>query len=164
MNVKKAALRASLGWMAFALLAFLFVPKMDLRGQATRSKPESASLGFDRNDYPGDDNLVTLRHTFSFTGYWLNVPPGATQNSWTGKRAVVRAAGFGFLVLFNGRLDNELKRTGDPGQLGSKDAATAVESARREGFPQAPSSFLTRKRAAACSRNRKPTSMPGWME
>ena len=142
MNVKKAASHASLGWMAVALLALLFVSKMDLRAQTTQSKPESASLGFDRNDYPGDGNLVTLRHTFSFTGYWLNVPPGATQNSWTGKRAVVRAAGFGFLVLFNGRLDNELKRTGNAGQLGSKDASTAVESARREGFPPGTIVFL----------------------
>ena len=41
----------------------------------------STYLGFDRNEYPGDANLKTLRQTFSYTGYWLNNPPGATSNS-----------------------------------------------------------------------------------
>ena len=35
----------------------------------------AAYLGFDRNVYPGDANLKTLHQTFSYTGYWLNVPP-----------------------------------------------------------------------------------------
>ena len=43
-------------------------------------------LGFDRNDYPGDGALKTLRQTFTYTGYWLNNPPGARANSWKGKR------------------------------------------------------------------------------
>ena len=34
-------------------------------------------LGFDANDYPGDDALPGLRRTFTFSGYWLNAPPGA---------------------------------------------------------------------------------------
>src|ERR1700684_4372446 len=67
------------------------------------------SLGFDRNDYPGDYLLPALRKTFSWTGYWLNNPPGAKSNSWAGKRAIVRAADFGFAVLYNGRLYQELK-------------------------------------------------------
>src|ERR1700756_749531 len=46
-------------------------------GQEIRSADPRAYLGFDRNDYPGDANLAVLRRTFSFTGYWLNVPPGA---------------------------------------------------------------------------------------
>ena len=62
-------------------------------------------MGFDRNDYPGDQNLPALRQTFSFVGYWLNNPPGETSNNWAGKRQNLDSAGFGFLVLFNGRLD-----------------------------------------------------------
>jgi hypothetical protein len=35
----------------------------------------SGFVGFDRNDYPGDSNLKSLRRTFSYSGYWLNIPP-----------------------------------------------------------------------------------------
>src|SRR5438552_3901090 len=43
----------------------------------TTAAAQSAYLGFDRNDYPGDSSLGTLRQRFSYTGYWLNNPPGA---------------------------------------------------------------------------------------
>src|SRR5579862_7258090 len=66
-------------------------------------------LGFDANDYPGDAALPDLRQTFVFSGYWLNVPPGAKTNPWAGKRAVLLNNGFGFLVLFNGRSSSDLK-------------------------------------------------------
>jgi hypothetical protein len=92
-------------------------------------------LGFDRNEYPGDANLKTLRQTFTYTGYWLNNPPGATSNSWAGHRAAVESAGFGYLVLFNGRLYAELKSEANAQRLGKADALSSVSSARREGFP-----------------------------
>ena len=92
-------------------------------------------LGFDRNDYPGDDNLKTLRQTFSYTGYWLNNPPGAKTNSWTGRRAAIESAGFGFLVLFNGRLYAQLKSQANATRLGQSDAQAAAAAARRDGFP-----------------------------
>ena len=92
-------------------------------------------VGFDRNDYPGDASVPLLQRTFAFTGYWLNIPPGAKNNSWTGKRNLLREAGFGFLVLFNGRLDAELRKTSNAADLGKADAATAVASAKQEGFP-----------------------------
>jgi hypothetical protein len=92
-------------------------------------------IGFDRNTYPGDENLAALRRDFSFAGYWLNVPPGATSNSWVGKRDALRKAGFGFLVLFNGRLDAELKKAKDAAELGRKDAASAVAAAQHDAFP-----------------------------
>jgi glycoside hydrolase-like protein len=99
-------------------------------------------LGFDRNDYPGDASLPALRRDFSFAGYWLNVPPGGTTNSWAGKREIVWNAGFGFLVLFNGRLDAELKKSKDPAGLGRSDAASAIATAQKEGFPQHTVIFL----------------------
>ena len=95
----------------------------------------TAYLGFDRNNYPGDENLKVLRQTFSYTGYWLNLPPSATSNTWSGKRLRLQAAGFGFLVLFNGRLFNELKSVSYASKLGKSDALRAVAAARREGFP-----------------------------
>src|SRR5580700_7775250 len=70
---------------------------------------QSSYLGFDRNTYPGDANLKVLHQTFSYTGYWLNNPPGEKANTWAGHRAAVESAGFGFLVLFNGRLYSEFK-------------------------------------------------------
>jgi len=99
-------------------------------------------LGFDRNIYPGDTNLKALHQTFSYTGYWLNNPPGERENTWTGHRAAVEAAGFGFLVLFNGRLYGELKSVAHARKLGNSDAQTAAASARREGFPAKTIIFL----------------------
>jgi hypothetical protein len=99
-------------------------------------------LGFDRNDYPGNSNLKILRQSFSYSGYWLNNPPGAKTNSWMGKRKTLQAAGFGFLVLFNGRTYAEIKSAGDPTKLGSSDADAAVSAARAEGFPSQTIIFL----------------------
>lgn len=98
--------------------------------QALASAPY---LGFDRNDYPGDGALATLRTTFSFTSYWLNYPPGSTTNTWLGKRQKLEAEGFGFLVVFNGRLYAQLK-TGNPAGIGKQDGERATQAARREGF------------------------------
>jgi hypothetical protein len=97
-------------------------------------------LGFDRNTYPGDANLKALHETFSYAGYWLNQPPGEKTNTWTGHRAAVESAGFGFLVLFNGRLYSEfkpaeLKSVARAAKLGTSDAQAAAAAARREGFP-----------------------------
>jgi hypothetical protein len=94
-----------------------------------------AYLGFDRNTYPGDANLKVLHQTFSYTGYWLNNPPGERTNTWIGHRAAVESAGFGFLVLFNGRLYAELKTVTRATKLGNSDAQAAAAAARREGFP-----------------------------
>jgi len=99
-------------------------------------------LGFDRNTYPGDANLKALHQTFSYTGYWLNNPPGERTNTWTGHRAAVESAGFGFLVLFNGRLYAELKSVAHAKKLGDSDAQAATATARREGFPARTVIFL----------------------
>ena len=105
-----------------------------LSSQSSSRVPESY-LGFDRNDYPGDDALIILRHHFAFAGYWLNNPPGATHNSWSGTREVVQQLGFGFLVAFNGRTFSQIRAAGDAARLGTSDGAAAAEAARREGFP-----------------------------
>lgn len=99
-------------------------------------------LGFDRNQYPGDQNLKDLHATFSYTGYWLNNPPGANANTWAGKRSKLQTAGFGFVVLFNGRLYRELHSAEQASALGKTDAQTAVQSAEREGFPARTIIFL----------------------
>ena len=102
----------------------------------------SSYLGFDRNDYPGDANLRLLRRTFSYTGYWLNNPPGAKANTWAGHRAAIESAGFGFLVLFNGRLYAELKTVANAKRFGQSDARAGAASAKREGFTRGTIIFL----------------------
>lgn len=109
---------------------------------AVPSRTPSTYPGFDRNQYPGDANLEALRRTFSFSGYWLNNPPGEHHNDWQGKRRKIESAGFGFLVLFNGRLYRELKNEDKAAKLGKTDAHSAVASARREGFPARTIIFL----------------------
>jgi hypothetical protein len=104
------------------------------------------SLGFDRNHYPGDAALPALRQHFAFTGYWLNNPPGETTNDWIGKRSILLQNHFGFLVLYNGRLDAEIvqarRRKVTPAMLGKKDAAAAILAAQREHFPAGTILFL----------------------
>lgn len=107
---------------------------------ADAAGPSSAFLGFDRNEYPGDGNLQELRKTFAYAGYWLNDPPGARTNTWAEKRCKLEAAGFGFLVLFNGRLYQELGTSA--AELGKADALAAVAAAKREGFPAQTVIFL----------------------
>ncbi|HKQ88076.1 MAG TPA: glycoside hydrolase domain-containing protein [Candidatus Acidoferrales bacterium] len=99
-------------------------------------------LGFDRNDYPSDSLLTALHMEFSFAGYWLNDPPGETASTWLGKRSILGAHGFGFLLLFNGRLDKELNSTPGATELGRRDGAEAVSIALREGFPKGATVFL----------------------
>jgi hypothetical protein len=101
---------------------------------------DASFLGFDRNEYPGDENLKELRKTFAFAGYWLNDPPGSRSNSWAGKRAKLEAEGFGFLVLFNGRLYRQLKK--NAAEIGKADGQAAIAAAKREGFPPLTIIFL----------------------
>jgi len=97
-------------------------------------------LGFDRNDYPGDDALSVLRKSFSFAGYWLSAPPGGSNNSWAGKRTQLRNAGFGFLLLYRGRTSSEISTEKKAKDAGLTDAQAAAAAARRDGF--APGSVI----------------------
>ena len=106
------------------------------------SSPISAStqsVGFDRNDYPGDDTMAAMRKDFAFTGYWLTTPPGDDTNTWTGKRELLKQQGWGFLVLANGKLEAEIlkaKKAGtSPADLARRDAAGAIAAAKNELFP-----------------------------
>jgi hypothetical protein len=109
--------------------------------------------GLDRNDYPGDAAMASLHSTFAFTGFWITPPPGETSNSWTHHRATLAQQGWGFLVLANGRLDAEILKSQkhgiSPAQLAQKDAATAIASARAEGFPDHTILFLDQEEGGA---------------
>src|SRR3984957_18069303 len=122
----------------FCILGFaaaLLLPRYKTANAQIPEEAPQTYLGFDANDYPGDAALPVLRQTFAFSGYWLNVPPGAKTNPWAGKRTVLLKNDFGFVVLFNGRSSNELKPPVDPADLGVRDAELAAAAAQREGFP-----------------------------
>jgi len=134
--------------LQLTLFVFLILPcaAQTRRGEGARATSASY-LGFDRNTYPGDADLKALHETFSYTGYWLNNPPGEKTNTWRGHRAAVESAGFGFLVLFNGRLyadlkSAELKSVARATKLGNSDGQAAAAAARGEGFPEHTIIFL----------------------
>lgn len=123
------------------LLAAIGIFSLSL-AQAQAQAQEGSYLGFDRNTYPGDANLRALHQNFSYSGYWLNNPPGENANTWTGHRAAIESAGFGFLVLFNGRVYAQLKSVASATKLGQADALKATTAALREGFPAQTIIFL----------------------
>jgi hypothetical protein len=101
-----------------------------------------AYLGFDLNIFPGKDALPVLRKTFSFSSYWLSPPPGGKTNNWLGQRELLRAHGFGFLLLYGGPLSRELKSEAAAVQKGTLDARNAASVAKSEGFPTQAVIFL----------------------
>src|SRR5262249_10975775 len=117
-------------------------PAGETQSSEARRTPKLSYLGFDKNLYPGDAALDSLRKTFAFSGYWLNPPPGAASSTWLGKRRVLRAKGFGFLLLFNGKTYAQLKANGSAGDAGRKDGESAVRIADAEGFPTGSIIFL----------------------
>jgi hypothetical protein len=137
MRTKRSAISEIL-LLCVAIVVVVLFPRAAGSGTASPTQAEKSPgqiyLGFDANDYPGDDALPGLRRTFTFSGYWLNAPPGAKTNSWTGKRAQIRKNTFGVLILFNGRLAKELQPPVNPHDLGARDGEVAVVAAQREGF------------------------------
>jgi len=99
-------------------------------------------LGFDRNDYPGDDAMKLLRKDFAFTSYWLSNPPVTKSNSWSGKREYLHSKGWGFLLLFSGPESGELRNEQYAVKRAENDVQAAANAARREGFPLGSLIFL----------------------
>jgi glycoside hydrolase-like protein len=140
--------------LILAVISGAFIALAVSRVTATRSQSSSASekltvapqtltyLGFDRNDYPGDDAMLLLRKDFVFTGYWLGPPPGEKTNTWFGKREFLRSHDFGFLVLYRGRDSRELKDEAEAAGKGVQDSRSAAAFAKAEGFSAGTIIFL----------------------
>ena len=115
-------------------------------GAAAVGATNNGFVGFDRNEYPGDDTMAAMKKQFAFVGYWLTVPPGAMFNQWVGKRELLKQQGWGFLLLADGRFEAQIlkaqKAGTSPADLGRKDAAVAVAAAKSEGFPRRAIVFL----------------------
>ena len=129
-------------WLPLLALALL-AAALPLEA-AEKPRKSNPRLGFDRNEYPGDEQMRELRKIFSYSGYWLNSPPGTgnTGTTWTGKRKFMTSLGYGFLVLYQGRMFAELKDAPDPAALGKADAQAAIQAAQAEGFPRKAIIFL----------------------
>src|SRR5271163_4348229 len=132
------------------LLIASFAGALALHGSAARAQQSAVAnaaqggnfLGFDRNIYPGDAALPILRKTFLFASYWISPPPGETSNTWVGKRTQLREQGFGFVVLYRGREERELKTPAQAATAGASDARDAAANAKREGFAAGTIVFL----------------------
>jgi hypothetical protein len=102
--------------------------------QGKQTDGQHGYLGFDRNYYPGDAAMTELRKQFSFTGYWLTPPPQEKHNSWTNKRKLLEAQGYGFLLLARARAQNSIHNAPAAGRYGIADAQNAAQNAKAEGF------------------------------
>ena len=120
---------------------------------AHAAPPPAAFLGFDRNIFPDPDALTMLRKTFAFAGYWLSPPPGENADTWTGQREALRSLGFGFLLLYRGPLDRDLKNAAGAAQRASTDAQRAAATAKREGFPAEAIIFVDIEEGGRLSQN-----------
>ena len=167
----------TLGRFGIVLISTMLWFAQSQRGQEEQRSDARAYLGFDANDYPGDAALPRLRQTFAFVGYWLNNPPGSgppgsgppgsgppgsgpPQSStkggigashWLGHRAALARQGFGFLVLFNGRFERELKSVANARTLGTNDARAAAGAADREGFARGAVIFVDQEEGGSMS-------------
>jgi Domain of unknown function (DUF1906) len=128
--------------VALMVIAALFAFGAQSRVFSVPRESEKNYLGFDRNIYPGDDALPILRKTFAFSSFWLSPPPGEKSNSWTGKRELLRAQGFGFVVLYLGPDSRELKTQTSANVRGTRDGEEAAASAKTEGFSAGTIIFL----------------------
>src|SRR5487761_207008 len=108
MNARKARL-SILSVIAIAATTVFFSSQPGVETSLLAQQAPKSFLGFDLNIFPGKTALPVLRRTFTFGGYWLSAPPGEKTNTWIGKRELVRAQGFGFLLLYRGRESRELR-------------------------------------------------------
>jgi hypothetical protein len=130
----------SISSIAAALI--LFSCQASTQPNSQEQQTSSTYLGFDLNIFPGKDALPVLRKTFSFSSYWLSPPPEGKTNNWLGQRELLRAQGFGFLLLYRGPLSRELKSEAAAVQKGTLDARNAGSVAKSEGFPAQAIIFL----------------------
>jgi len=136
-------LRCFAAWLVVLCIGTLPLVQSVSKGtEKTGAASKRSYLGFDLNIFPGKDALPVLRKTFTFSGYWLSPPPGEMTNTWLGQRELLRAQGFGFLLLYRGPQSRELKDETAAAQKGTLDARNAAFGAKREGFPAQAVIFL----------------------
>ena len=86
------------------------------------------------------------------------------MNTWVGKRGVLQSAGFGFLVLFSGKLLIELKTVSKQASWANPMGQAAIAAAQREGFPAGTVIFLDQEEGGRMLLEQELIFMPGWTE
>ena len=136
------ALRCMAAWLVLLSIGSLpLFHALSVGTENTDAASKRAYLGFDRNIFPGKAALPVLRKTFAFSGFWLSPPPGEKTNTWLGQRELLRAQGFGFLLLYRGPQTRDLKNEAAR-EKGTADARDAAAAAKSEGFPAQAVVFL----------------------
>jgi hypothetical protein len=138
-------MKIGLSFLSISVIAsvlILFSCRASTQPNSQAQQAPRAYLGFDLNIFPGKDALPALRKTFSFSSYWLSPPTGEKTNTWLGQRELLRSQGFGFLLLYLGPLNRELKNETAAVQKGILDARSAASVAKSEGFPAQAIIFL----------------------
>jgi glycoside hydrolase-like protein len=136
------ALRCMAAWLVLLSIGSLpLFHALSVGTEKTDAASKRAYLGFDRNIFPGKAALPVLRKTFAFSGFWLSPPPGEKTNTWLGQRELLRAQGFGFLLLYRGPQTRDLKNEAAR-EKGIADARDAAAAAKSEGFPAQAIVFL----------------------
>lgn len=91
-------------------------------------------LGFDTDQYPGDDMMVRLRTRFAFTGFYLAPAPSHGDAGWMGKLSFLKDQHYGFLPTYVGQeLVGPGRHNVTAGQ-GAIDGADAANLALKAGF------------------------------
>src|SRR4029077_9749284 len=125
-------LRSITAWLVLLCIGSLpLFHAISLGTENTDAASKRAYLGFDPNIFPGKAALSVLRKTFTFSGYWLSPPPGEKTNTWRGQRELLRAQGFGFLLLYRGPQTGDLKDEA-AAEKGTADARYAASAAKSE--------------------------------
>ena len=113
--------------------------------------------GFDTSEYPGDAAMEAWRASgeFHWVGFYLPAPCHK-DTSWSGKRDTLEAMGWGTAVIYVGqqtwgRKPRRTRTLGDTNtcssdvvgaERGRIDAADAIATTEREGFPRGTMVFL----------------------
>jgi hypothetical protein len=126
--------------------------------------------GFDTRDYPGSTAMERWRaeSPYRWVGYYLPAPC-YTGSTWTGRRAELRAQGWGFAVIYVGEQDwaamgnapsardsavvqnPRCTRNNLNAERGEVNGAAAVAAAAADGFPDNTAIFLDVERVERIS-------------
>jgi hypothetical protein len=102
--------------------------------------------GFDTGSYPGDTAVAAWAHggsPFTFVGFYLEAPcHGKKFTSWSGKLPLLKALGWGVVLVYVGRQVKGCGSSSLTAAIGTTDGADAIAKAKAEGFPSGAVVFL----------------------
>ena len=142
-------------------------PPLPPRSKAAPPTTALQPIGFDSNDYPGDDALPILRRHFAFAGYWLTNPPGERTTpgsaNATPSSATTSASSSSPTAKPTPKSPAPNATAPHPPRSAHNDAATAIAAAQREHFPAHTILFLDQEEGGRLNANQS-TYLLAWTE